>query len=920
MSTKPVIFPIVDFAGGWNTRNTPLFVLDGSNGPMQSPDLLNCDFLYSQGVQKRLGKTKVGNNVGGGSAWVDFSTYDLARNTASPNYPTYSFMSICFKVVPGSTKNVAAVSAYFGINIASTLTKVRCVIKSNLAGSPGGTISGGESSYFNGMYPIVSAGRAVRLLFPGVPSLTSGTTYWLCFEIFSNVSQAAATFSTARNTSFTTAADVQISFDNYTTFTNDGAVGRGAYLLEATTPAMQGLYDYRWKDASGAINQDVMAVSAGGIYYKDGSNWTALKTGLANGQDYIYDFATYKNHLYMCDYSQSNSQVWDSQATGTMAHGYRLSNYYTAQGMADTIASIAGAVLTMAASQSASGLYKGKLIYLTGGAVTYPEIIAIKDFATTGTPGTANYYVTSITLETPSQTDRTTVKWNSATVTVDTGVGTINVTTPATCVRILPVTQMKSGGYRAGDEISVDVPNGTTGRILLSNIAMNSSTDGTQFAFDIPTAATKWFMTPFFDPTVDPILTTSGVQQQFYKLAAADLSTAVNPMANSVTAFNIIDEVAGTENTLLLEYNLAQSYFTSQVDMPRAKFLENFGNFLVTAGDPNNLSSLWIMQQLAPQIANTYGLTLGQRLDISPDDGQIITGLYYWQSRLFVFKNRSTYVITFTGNAVLPFNVDKLQGNIGCLSNWTMQETPKGIVFLSQRGPAICYGSYVDTIPEAKNILNLFDRNDSQALNLSAMQYSTSLNNETKSQIYFGIASTGSSIRDQVLMYDYEKGIFWPNTGISGNFFTTIGDGNGFPQPYSGDYMGQVFVHDSGRTDHENRIDWSFSTGHFAFKDINAWKGGRRLFISGEPTNQGNDTHIYIDEYDDFATTPSYTYTIEMNDAAAAPDGIGFRSGRSVSLISRAQYMRFVVKSADIINRPKIESMKIEVDDQGENL
>jgi len=309
------------------------------------------------------------------------------------------------------------------------------------------------------------------------------------------------------------------------------------------------------------------------------------------------------------------------------------------------------------------------------------------------------------------------------------------------------ITALRSGGFRASEEMSVDVKDGSAGIINLTNVRMNSSFDGTQFGFDIGTTATTWFMTKAFNPQLEPTDAASGVGQIYYEIPGASI-TVSNPSPNTATLFSITEEVAGTEPTTLDVFTHEQAYFTLQVDAPKVKYMRVYNNFLLEGGDPCNRSRVWISELLSPNIWSEFGGTQGSFLDIDPDDGDEISGICVWTTFAFIFKYHSVHRINFTGDEQVPFTVEKLAGKIGALSHFAIQETDKGIIFLSEKGPAICRGYYVtytsfggpeDAMAGLGGIDPLFDSSYISPLNFEALKFSVSANDTQHRGLWFSV-------------------------------------------------------------------------------------------------------------------------------------------------------------------------------------
>lgn len=467
--------------------------------------------------------------------------------------------------------------------------------------------------------------------------------------------------------------------------------------------------------------------------------------------------------------------------------------------------------------------------------------------------------------------------------------------TSSTGYSVMLVTQLDSGGYRA----KVFGPQTLTGGGAAQRIAMTSisidEASATDFGFGIPTTATKVFMT-------------ADGGSVYYKVPTANISTAANPIANNATSFNIT-AVTGltTANTLIEEYSLPQAYFTSQVACPVAKYLTTWQDFLVAAGDASNPSRVWFSEQLAPRVWSTYGQVYGNYLDVDDGDGDVVTGVFQWNGALYVAKQHSLHVVEFTGNAFAPFQRRRLPGDIGALSGFTFKDLGGYFVFLSERGIAACFGSIVALAPGMGDILDFFDPNDSNRFNLAITAFGTAGHNRVKSQVWFGVANTGSTNRDLVLVFDYANRAFWLDDGISGNYFTEVGDANGFFSVWSGDYSGKVFQHDSGTSDAGVPIDWYFSTPHLGLADPYAWKSGAQLFVAGDTQSSGT---LSVDVFVDRSTTLVKTLSFDMTAAR-------FKVGYEIPIGVRFKTVQFKFRNSTLDVPVHIDSFGVYFSDAG---
>jgi hypothetical protein len=645
-------------------------------------------------------------------------------------------------------------------------------------------------------------------------------------------------------------------------------------VSQLNTTEVQGLFDYKYGPST---TQLILLACGGSIYYQSGSNWTGIKGGLGTGQNTLFDFATYKSVVISTDYANNLPQAWDGLATSTMELGYRMAQGYTGiVGDAFTISSITGQIVVYT---TATTSYVGQTQKLTGGASTqYLKVTAVSSDNKTIT------YDNSVAV----LAGQTTMNCGGFTTADSATAGSFTVGQ----YRIMSVTKLKSGGYRASEEKIHNVATGSK-QITVSNIKAAFSTDGSQYAWDVDVTATEWFMT-----TVGGLI--------YYKIPAASMLiggvATTNAPPNATTTFNISGPVAGTENTLLQEYNLDSSYFTDQVNCPKFKFLTVYQNMICGGGDPNNLNYIWFSEQGTIHNWSNHGGYQGFGLGVARDDGQVLTGMHVKNGRLFALRTRTAFAINYTGNSYTPFTNDQIQSQFGCLSHWSIQDTDQGFKFLSQQGPAICYGSYILIDPASANILNYFEPNDPNHFNIGACKYSTSFKNETRKVIGWTMASTNSSTRDLILRHDYEKNVYWLDDGSQANYLTQVSNSDGTNSPWSGDYSGNVFQHDSGLDDNGIAINWYWSTPNFNPDGIGEEFKGRLLKVSG--VTQTNGT-LYIDEYLDLSATIHCTYSIDMSRT-------DFGSAIHVPLSgTNCHWLRFVFRNNDLDVPVKIMGLKL---------
>lgn len=419
-------------------------------------------------------------------------------------------------------------------------------------------------------------------------------------------------------------------------------------------------------------------------------------------------------------------------------------------------------------------------------------------------------------------------------------------------VQVLIVTTLRSGGFRATYGF-VELQNATD-NVNLTALAIDLLP--AQFYFDIDPLATQVFCTP----------PGRGI---FYKVPTASMTltpaaAASNPVPNGTTAITI----AGTTDAALeaqpdLEtlFSLPTGYFTQQINVPDAKFLQSFSNSLCVAGDPTNPFSLYIAAQNGPNVFSEYGRVFGVKLDIEPQDGEPITGLKVADRALFVAKPHFLYRVDFTGDSNNPYRVTRVHGDYGTYSHWSMQVVPNGLLFLDDSGPALCFGTYSALAPGSEGIVNLFDGRIANELGIwwapisqRALQFASSALESGFNRVSWTVATgnDSTSAKNLLLIYDYVQQQFSVRV-TPASVLAIIGDESGFPRLWKGDYSGQAYkLSDDtySATDQcELETPWLDLGAPSVFKDGEwLWLRGRK--ITGAPPSSLWQVMVYVDGND----------------------------------------------------------------------
>lgn len=259
---------------------------------------------------------------------------------------------------------------------------------------------------------------------------------------------------------------------------------------------------------------------------------------------------------------------------------------------------------------------------------------------------------------------------------------------------------------------------------------------------------------------------------------------------------------------------------TVPTGLSRAKFVKNFQNYAflanVTVSGTAYPSRFYWSTIKDPDTWDSANF-----IDVTPNDGQEITGFKVLGDRLVVFKNRSIYNVFFTGDADIPFVVYKSNSSIGCASHWSIQEIDNGLVFLSFDGLYFYDGN---------NSYKISDRITSTLLSYVTAYFvdTVSMVQRYKNRYWLGITGTGTT-HNKVIVWDYFHNSFSLYTGINAASMCTFYVSGTDERPYFGDYNGFIYRADTGTDDYPantvTAIDAYYYTNWKSFDDIVDKKG-----------------------------------------------------------------------------------------------
>lgn len=299
--------------------------------------------------------------------------------------------------------------------------------------------------------------------------------------------------------------------------------------------------------------------------------------------------------------------------------------------------------------------------------------------------------------------------------------------------------------------------------------------------------------------------------------------------------------------------NITFTSVNANLTLSKAKCVRQYNNYLflgnvVISGTTHKSRIYW------SNIKDDLTWLSTSFIDISKDDGQQIVGMILLASSLIVFKERSIYVVDFTGDADVPFTLRRSDSNVGTVAQHSLQEVENGIVFLSYDGLYYFDGhnSYKISLQIQSTLLEY---------NSTRFYQGRSMKQKNKNRYFLSLPSSGQTNNDIIVVWDWQLNAFSLYSGIAASSMTTVYNSAIDERIYVGDYSGFVYRMDTGSDDYPSNVQTAINAYYYTnwkhFDDIVDQKGIPNIVVYYQ-TNNAVLTLVY--SYD-FENADTYTQT-----------------------------------------------------------
>ncbi len=209
------------------------------------------------------------------------------------------------------------------------------------------------------------------------------------------------------------------------------------------------------------------------------------------------------------------------------------------------------------------------------------------------------------------------------------------------------------------------------------------------------------------------------------------------------------------------------------------RYIETFENRLFLAGFSSTPSTVWFSDVAEPE-----GYAPDFNFECRTNDGDYISGLKTYGTRLYVFKKYSFHVLI--GDSPNNFSLSEVSDQYGCLNNRCIAVHDNVILFLDRKGVIEWNGSQISM--RSQKIQPIFDRmNFSAALTNACM-----VHDKLRNQILVSIPVDGSTTNNMVCVFDYLVGAWTTYTGLSISSLAQIQGRNNTKNAFYGSYSGVI--------------------------------------------------------------------------------------------------------------------------------
>lgn len=359
-------------------------------------------------------------------------------------------------------------------------------------------------------------------------------------------------------------------------------------------------------------------------------------------------------------------------------------------------------------------------------------------------------------------------------------------------------------------------------------------------------------------PTAGATYTDSG--STTFTVVATNISGASGSRAGTIIATGSTVPVASgnlTKTGGTGDSTIAYTLFGVDANITKAKYVEDYNNYLFLANVSVG-STVFPTRIYWSNLQDPTTFLTTSFIEVAINDGQQITGMKVLGDNLIIFKTRSIYIVSFTGDPDIPFILQgggKSNSDVGCAAPFSIQEVTNGLMFLSFDGLYYFDGSNSSKVSDRINPTIL-------GLNSTRLSQTRSMVQHNKHRYLFSVPSSSSSTNDTVITWDWYLNAFSIYSGINASSMCTTFASGYVEKIYFGDYAGFYYQMDNGSNDNPLNISTPINAYYYTnwktFGDIMDEKAIPNIVLY----YQNNNAVLTFAYSYDFNNSDTYSLTI----------------------------------------------------------
>jgi hypothetical protein len=290
---------------------------------------------------------------------------------------------------------------------------------------------------------------------------------------------------------------------------------------------------------------------------------------------------------------------------------------------------------------------------------------------------------------------------------------------------------------------------------------------------------------------------------------------------------------------------------------------------LFISGDTANPSRLYYSGS-GTQIDDFSTATAGGWVDVSKNDGTKITGIFFYQNAVVVWKEKSIWKFSFTSTG-LP-QLELITNEIGCCSYRTIKMVNNDVWFAAikdGRFVVISLGNvqnYFSSLRTTEKSIEVSAGSLLDSVNLASAQYACAT--YFRNQYIICVPHSDSTINNRCYIFDTRFSCwvgYWTN--IKANQFLVYSNGTTEDLYYGSEDTGYLIKMFTGTDDNGTAISWQLQTKNFNQKLFDTYKIYRNPTLWFKDVSAGSITGFIIND----GVFASGTFSI-----ASEISGVGF--------------------------------------------